>query len=128
MIPCNWAPGEAGNGSLDRSWRKNPKFILRRETDFFFAHFRGKSLCEHVMIAPFPTGCKSDCIRSGFRSLLCMQSGTRIKETGFRSETKNGILVPLKKRLFNPRFSDYDSQLDQTVGKTEIFDPTILSD
>ena len=36
--------------------------------------------------------------------------------------------MQLKKPLLNPRFFDYDFQLDQTVGKTETFDPTRQSD
>ena len=36
--------------------------------------------------------------------------------------------MQLKKRLFDPRFFDYDFQLDQAVKKTEISDPTRESD
>ena len=36
--------------------------------------------------------------------------------------------MQLKKRLFSPVFFDYDFQLDQAVGKAEIFDPTRQSD
>ena len=59
---------------------------------------------------------------------LLMQSETRIEKAGFRVETKNGNLEQLKKRLFNPRIFDYDFQLDQTVEKAEISDPTRQSD
>ena len=57
-----------------------------------------------------------------------MQSETWIEKAGFRSEAKIGVLMQLKKRLLNPRFFDYDFQLDQAVEKTEIFDPTRPSD
>ena len=58
---------------------------------------------------------------------VLMQSETWIKKAGFRSETI-GFLMQLKKRLFNPRFFDYDFQLGQTVENTWIFDPTRQSD
>ena len=51
-----------------------------------------------------------------------------IEKAGFRSEKKKGFLMHLEKRLFSPRFFDRDFQLDQTVEKTEIFDPTRQSD
>ena len=53
-----------------------------------------------------------------------MQSETRIEKARFRSETKNCVIMQLKKHLFNPRCFDYDFQLDQAVGKTETLDPT----
>ena len=60
---------------------------------------------------------------------LLMQSKTRIETAGFRSETIIiRILMQLEKRLFDARFFDYDFQLDQTVEKTEIIDPTRQSD
>ena len=55
--------------------------------------------------------------RSVFVRPLLLQSETRIEKAGFRSETNNGIIMQLDKRLFNPRFFDYDFQLDQTVKK-----------
>ena len=60
-----------------------------------------------------------------------MQSETLTGKGGFRSETKVGIIFyAVEKAPFNARCFDYeyDIQLDQTVGKTEIFDPTRQSD
>ena len=57
-----------------------------------------------------------------------MQSETWIKKAGFRSEAKIGVLMQLKKRLFNPRCFDHDFQLDQAIEKIEISDPTRQSD
>ena len=54
-----------------------------------------------------------------------MQSETWIETAGFRSETKLGFLMQLKKRIFYPRLLDYFFHLlDQTVEETEIFDST----
>ena len=59
---------------------------------------------------------------------VLMQSDTWLEKVSFRSETKNGFHMQLEKRLFNPRFFDYVFQLDETLEKTKIFDPTRQSD
>ena len=47
--------------ALDRSWRK-VQVIMRRETAV--SHIFGAKARANVLIAPFPTDGKSDCIRS----------------------------------------------------------------
>ena len=78
--------------------------------------------------------CTSTCVvvtsslkNLGLRPVL-MQSETWIEKAGFRSETKNGFLMQLKKRLFNPRFSIVFFNRNRQSKALEIFDPTRQSD